>query len=81
MVPQPPEQWDGGIGFVSKEMIQNHCPAPAPDVKVIFLFHLSFSGYISTEVHDSDIVIFLLHQLPKRNLYLHSKLSVYVYML
>lgn len=50
MVPQPPEQWDGGIGFVSKEMIQNHCPAPAPDVKVIFLFHLLFSGYISTEV-------------------------------
>lgn len=31
---QPPEVWDGGVGFVSKEMIQNHCPAPAPGVQV-----------------------------------------------
>ncbi|KAF4397041.1 hypothetical protein G4B88_008887 [Cannabis sativa] len=32
---QPPEVWDGGIGFVTKEMIQNHCPAPAVDVKIL----------------------------------------------
>ncbi|GAV69958.1 NAD_binding_1 domain-containing protein/FAD_binding_6 domain-containing protein [Cephalotus follicularis] len=32
---QPPELWDGGVGFVSKEMIQAHCPAPAPDVKIL----------------------------------------------
>uniref|UniRef100_A0A7N0URD9 NADH-cytochrome b5 reductase n=1 Tax=Kalanchoe fedtschenkoi TaxID=63787 RepID=A0A7N0URD9_KALFE len=32
---QPPESWDGGVGFVSQEMIQAHCPAPAPDVKVL----------------------------------------------
>lgn len=31
---QPPEGWDGGVGFVSKEMIQTHCPAPAPDIQV-----------------------------------------------
>lgn len=36
---QPPEVWDGGVGFVSKEMIQTHCPAPAADIQV------SFSGY------------------------------------
>lgn len=33
---QPPEEWTGGVGFVSKEMIQAHCPAPAPDIKVPF---------------------------------------------
>ncbi|CAM8886764.1 hypothetical protein QQ045_025063 [Rhodiola kirilowii] len=32
---QPPEKWDGGVGFVSQEMIQAHCPAPTPDVKVL----------------------------------------------
>ncbi|XWS28454.1 hypothetical protein CRYUN_Cryun25bG0070400 [Craigia yunnanensis] len=32
---QPPEGWNGGVGFVSKEMIQAHCPAPAQDIQVI----------------------------------------------
>lgn len=32
---QPPEVWDGGVGFVSKEMIQTHCPAPAADVQIL----------------------------------------------
>lgn len=32
---QPPEEWDGGIGFVSKEMIEAHCPAPSPDIQVL----------------------------------------------
>ncbi|CAI9283220.1 unnamed protein product [Lactuca saligna] len=32
---QPPEEWTGGVGFVSKEMIQAHCPAPAPDIKIL----------------------------------------------
>lgn len=32
---QPPEIWDGGVGFVSKEMIQTHCPAPASDIQVL----------------------------------------------
>ncbi|XP_076912326.1 NADH--cytochrome b5 reductase 1-like [Bidens hawaiensis] len=32
---QPPEEWTGGVGFVSKEMIQTHCPAPASDIKVL----------------------------------------------
>lgn len=34
MLLQPPEEWTGGVGFVSKEMIQTHCPAPASDIKV-----------------------------------------------
>ncbi|KAK6151426.1 hypothetical protein DH2020_014061 [Rehmannia glutinosa] len=33
---QPPEIWNGGVGFVSKEMIQAHCPAPASDIRVCF---------------------------------------------
>ncbi|KAL5994912.1 NADH-cytochrome b5 reductase [Asimina triloba] len=32
---QPPEVWDGGVGFVSKEMIQAHCPAPATDIRIL----------------------------------------------
>ncbi|XP_031251764.1 NADH--cytochrome b5 reductase 1 [Pistacia vera] len=32
---QPPESWDGGVGFVSKEMIQTHCPAPAADIQIL----------------------------------------------
>ncbi|CAD6232715.1 unnamed protein product [Miscanthus lutarioriparius] len=30
---QPPEVWDSGVGFVSKEMIQTHCPEPAADIQ------------------------------------------------
>ncbi|XP_048321540.1 NADH--cytochrome b5 reductase 1 [Ziziphus jujuba] len=32
---QPPEVWNGGVGFVSKEMIQTHCPAPAADIQIL----------------------------------------------
>ncbi|XP_020597717.1 NADH--cytochrome b5 reductase 1 isoform X2 [Phalaenopsis equestris] len=32
---QPPEVWDGGVGFVTKEMIQAHCPAPAQDIQIL----------------------------------------------
>ena len=31
---QPPEGWEGGIGYVTKEMIQTVCPSPAPDIQV-----------------------------------------------
>lgn len=32
---QPPEIWTGGVGFVSKEMIQAHCPSPAVDIQIL----------------------------------------------
>ncbi|XP_042474234.1 NADH--cytochrome b5 reductase 1-like [Zingiber officinale] len=32
---QPPESWDAGVGFVSKDMIKTHCPAPAQDIQVL----------------------------------------------
>ncbi|KAF5207623.1 Nadh--cytochrome b5 reductase [Thalictrum thalictroides] len=32
---QPPEEWNGGVGFVSKEMIQEHLPAPASDIRIL----------------------------------------------
>lgn len=32
---QPPEVWTGGVGFVSKEMIQAHCPSPAVDIQIL----------------------------------------------
>ncbi|KAF3454112.1 hypothetical protein FNV43_RR04559 [Rhamnella rubrinervis] len=52
---QPPEAWEGGIGFVSKEMIETYCPAPAPDIKIlrcgpppmnkVMVAHLESLGY------------------------------------
>ncbi|XP_022971225.1 NADH--cytochrome b5 reductase 1-like [Cucurbita maxima] len=32
---QPPKVWDGGVGFVSKEMIRAHCPAPASYIQIL----------------------------------------------
>ncbi|KAG6518117.1 hypothetical protein ZIOFF_021519 [Zingiber officinale] len=32
---KPPESWDAGVGFVSKDMIKTHCPAPAQDIQVL----------------------------------------------
>ncbi|XP_008807351.1 NADH--cytochrome b5 reductase 1-like [Phoenix dactylifera] len=32
---QPPELWNGGVGFVSKEMIKNHCPPPASGIQIL----------------------------------------------
>ncbi|KAH9791113.1 NADH-cytochrome b5 reductase [Citrus sinensis] len=33
---QPPQEWDGGVGFISKEMILTHCPAPASDIQILW---------------------------------------------
>ncbi|KAK9057803.1 hypothetical protein SSX86_022641 [Deinandra increscens subsp. villosa] len=32
---QPPEGWTGGVGFVSKEMIEEYLPKPAFDIKIL----------------------------------------------
>ncbi|CAK9314085.1 unnamed protein product [Citrullus colocynthis] len=32
---QPPEGWDGGVGFITEEMIRLHCPAPSPNVRIL----------------------------------------------
>eukprot|EP00475_Leptophrys_vorax_P030192 TRINITY_DN4506_c0_g2_i1.p1 TRINITY_DN4506_c0_g2~~TRINITY_DN4506_c0_g2_i1.p1 ORF type:complete len:295 (+),score=30.04 TRINITY_DN4506_c0_g2_i1:188-1072(+) len=32
---QPPEGWTGGVGFVTKDMIKEHLPAPYADVSVV----------------------------------------------
>ncbi|KAL5220076.1 hypothetical protein ABZP36_024789 [Zizania latifolia] len=32
---QPPEGWNGGVGFVSQEMIKTHLPAPAEDIQIL----------------------------------------------
>jgi len=31
----PPEGWNGGIGFVTAEMIKEHLPGPAKDIKIL----------------------------------------------
>lgn len=30
----PPEKWDGGVGFVTADMIKEKLPAPGPDMKI-----------------------------------------------
>ncbi|XP_078445381.1 NADH:cytochrome B5 reductase 1 [Wolffia australiana] len=32
---QAPESWNGGVGFVTKEMIKEHCPPPTDDIKIL----------------------------------------------
>jgi cytochrome-b5 reductase len=32
---KPAQGWDGGVGFVTKEMIQEHMPAPSENIKVL----------------------------------------------
>jgi len=31
----PAEGWKGGVGFVTEEMIKEHCPKPAKDIKIL----------------------------------------------
>ena len=31
----PPPGWTGGVGFVSEEMIEEHCPKPDKDIKIL----------------------------------------------
>jgi cytochrome-b5 reductase len=31
----PPENWTGGVGFVTADMIKEKLPAPASDVKIL----------------------------------------------
>ncbi|KAL3731859.1 hypothetical protein ACJRO7_028686 [Eucalyptus globulus] len=35
VVKQAPENWNGGVGYVTREMIRTHCPPPASDVKIV----------------------------------------------
>jgi cytochrome-b5 reductase len=32
---EAPEEWNGGVGFVSKEMIEAHLPAPASNIQIL----------------------------------------------
>ncbi|MCJ1400470.1 NADH-cytochrome b5 reductase [Xylographa trunciseda] len=31
----PPEKWDGGVGFVTPDMIKANLPPPGPDIKIL----------------------------------------------
>jgi len=31
----PPANWTQGTGFVNADMIREHCPAPASDIKIL----------------------------------------------
>lgn len=36
VVDEAPEGWTGSVGYVTADMIKQHCPAPAPDVMLLF---------------------------------------------
>lgn len=42
---KPPQNWSGGVGFVTKDIIKSHCPAPASDIKILYdnSHHFAFS--------------------------------------
>ncbi|XP_027356826.1 NADH--cytochrome b5 reductase 1-like [Abrus precatorius] len=54
---KPPNEWNGGVGYVSKEMIKSHCPSPSPDIQILrcgpppmnkaMAAHLDALGYTS----------------------------------
>lgn len=33
---EAPEGWSGGVGYISADMLRQHCPAPAPDALLLF---------------------------------------------
>ncbi|KAG8655595.1 hypothetical protein MANES_04G055700v8 [Manihot esculenta] len=56
---QPPEGWDGGVGFVSKEMIQTHFPVPAADIQVTFrLYNLPHSPSYLLKTTKKNLLFF-----------------------
>lgn len=40
----PPENWDGGIGFVTKDMIEKHMPPTDANIKVLLCGAFSLSS-------------------------------------
>ena len=63
---QAPYAWNGGVGFISKEIIRSHCPAPASDIQVGFQNFNLFQSKIGKELLglvESQYLFFLLTQL------------------
>lgn len=54
----PPAIWSGGVGFVSKDMIQKHLPAAAADVMVLRCgpkpMNDAMKGYLDQSGHAED---------------------------
>ncbi|KAI3525822.1 hypothetical protein L1887_04943 [Cichorium endivia] len=57
---QPPEGWTGGVGFVSKEMIQAHLPARASDIKILRCgpppMNKAMAGHLEALGYESDLL-------------------------
>ncbi|MED6210219.1 NADH-cytochrome b5 reductase [Stylosanthes scabra] len=53
---KPPNEWNDGVGYITKDMIQTHCPAPAKDIQILMCgpppmnnamtAHLNALGYL-----------------------------------
>ncbi|KAJ3295475.1 NADH-cytochrome b5 reductase [Borealophlyctis nickersoniae] len=49
---EPPAGWTGGVGFVTKEFIQKHCPPPADDIKILLCGPLPMIKAMSTYTEE-----------------------------
>nr|XP_043610301.1 NADH--cytochrome b5 reductase 1-like [Erigeron canadensis] len=57
---QPPEGWTGGVGFVTKEMIQAHLPVPASDIKILRCgpppMNKAMAGHLEALGYEADML-------------------------
>ncbi|CAI9281033.1 unnamed protein product [Lactuca saligna] len=58
---QPPEGWTGGVGFVSKEMIQDHLPGHSSNIKG------KYPGCAHFAIRGGCTVSITEYQLPRSN--------------
>jgi ferredoxin-NADP reductase len=58
----PPEAWDGGIGFVTKDMIEKHMPSTDANIKILLCgaFTSSFEPQCASQVTH----LFLMYRPP-----------------
>ena len=54
----PPAGWTGGVGFVTADMIREHLPAPAKDVKVLLCGPPPMIKAMSTVIIISFLLFF-----------------------
>ncbi|GJR43689.1 NADH-cytochrome b5 reductase 1 [Tanacetum coccineum] len=57
---QPPEGWTGGVGFVTKEMIKDHLPEPAFDIKILRCgpppMNKAMAGHLEALGYEQDML-------------------------
>lgn len=57
--PEDSENWEQGVGFVTKDMLKEHMPAPGPDTMILYCgpppFEKMMSQHLSELGYDQDM--------------------------